>query len=63
MKYIKLIYSMMIWIIVIGLLISLAYIRDANAYISDLENVVDDKCGDVADVIDDSRVNYYNWTF
>lgn len=54
---------MMIWIIVIGLLISLAYIRDANAYISDLENVIDDKCGDVADVIDDSRVNYYNWTF
>lgn len=63
MKYIKLIYSMMIWIIVIGLLISLAYIRDAQVYINDLEEIVDDRCGNVADVIDESRVNYYDWGF
>lgn len=63
MKYIKFIYSMMIWIVVIALLVSLAYIRDAQAYINDLEEIVDDRCGSVEDVVDESRVNYYDWGF
>lgn len=54
---------MMIWIIVIGLLITLAYVRDAQAYINDLEEIVDDRCGSVADVVDESRIDYYDWGF
>lgn len=63
MKYIKFIYSMVTWIVIIALLITLAYVRDAQAYINDLEEIVDDRCGSVADVVDESRINYYDWGF
>lgn len=61
MKYINLIMNLLQIIVVAGLIACVYHIVDCHNYISDLEEVVENKCGSVADVIDESMHDYYDW--